>query len=124
MNRRYGRRFPATLGGAMAAAIGLAASSAVFFGFTRQPGQTRGAPRVEHGVLTFAATDATFLTSDARARRWQEIVKAAGQPVVEEYNRMSILDTMVNGGWEIVEYEFQFDATNGDVERYLLRRTR
>ncbi|MBX3362926.1 MAG: hypothetical protein KF912_02140 [Phycisphaeraceae bacterium] len=120
MNRGFGRRFPATL----AVVIGLAASSAVFLGFTRQPGHARVAPRVEHGVLTFVGTDATFLTSDARARRWQEIVKAAGQPVVEEYNRMSIVDTMVNGGWEIVEYEFLLDAANGDVERYLLRRTR
>jgi hypothetical protein len=124
MDRIIGRRFPSRRRGLLIVAIVLAASCAASFGFTIQPGQVRSSPKVEHGVLTFAGADATFLTSDALARRWQEIVKAAGHPVVEEYNRMSILDTLVNGGWEIVEYEFQFDATNGELERYLLRRLR
>lgn len=90
----------------------------------QQPGQFRARGNFEHGVLTLMGLDATFMTSDAKARRWQEIVKGAGHPVVEEYNRMSIVDILINGGWEIVDYEFVLDPTNGDVERYLLRRTR
>lgn len=116
-----------TLGSRTLAALALiaaAATTSVLLGFGRQPGQFRARGNVEHGVLTLVATDATFVTSDARARRWQEIVKAAGNPVVEEYNRMSIVDILVNGGWEIVDYEFVLDAANGDVERYLLKRTR
>lgn len=96
---------------------------AVLFGTGRQPGLS-GPHKVEHGILTLIGGDATFLTSDAKAWRWQEIIKASGQPVVEEYNRMSIVDTLINGGWEIVDYSFVLDPTSGDIERYLLRRTR
>lgn len=110
------------------AALSLLVSGAVLLGsgqqFGQQPGQFRARGSIEHGVLTLVGTDATFVTSDAKARRWQEIVKAAGNPVVEEYNRMSIVDILVNGGWEIVSYEFVLDPASGDVERYLLRRTR
>ncbi len=93
-------------------------------GAGQPPGQFRARGTVEHGVLTLMGLDATFITSDAKARRWQEIVKGAGNPVVEEYNRMSIVDILINGGWEIVSYEFELDPTAGDVERYLLKRTR
>ncbi len=106
------------------AAVTLLTSSAVLFGFGQQPGQFRARGNVEHGVLTLMGLDATFMTSDAKARRWQEIVKGAGHAVVEEYNRMSIVDILVNGGWEIVSYEFELDPTAGDVGRYLLKRTR
>ncbi len=106
------------------ALFGALATGAILLGSGAQPGQVRTTSKVEHGVLTLVGLDATFLTSDAKARRWQEIVKAAGQPVVEEYNRMSIVDTLINGGWEIVSYEFTLDPTAGDVERYLLRRQR
>ena len=109
-------------------AVALLLSGAVLLGsgkqFGQQPGQFRTRGNVEHGVLTLVATDATFVTSDAKARRWQEIVKGSGNPVVEEYNRMSIVDILVNGGWEIVDYEFALDPANGDVERYLLKRSR
>lgn len=91
---------------------------------SEQPGQFRVRGNVEHGVLTLAGQDATFVTSDAKARRWQEIVKGSGNPVVEEYNRMSIVDILVNGGWEVIDYEFALDPANGDVERYLLKRSR
>lgn len=102
--------------------VGAVGGGAALMGTGRQPPVANGGKRYEHGVLTLAGLDASFLTSDAKARRWQEIVKAAGQPVVEEYNRMSIVDTLLNGGWEMVDYEFAIDATGNDVERYILRR--
>ncbi len=102
--------------------VGAVVGAAALMGSGRQPPVVNGGKRYEHGVLTLAGLDASFLTSDAKARRWQEIVKAAGQPVVEEYNRMSIVDTLLNGGWEMVDYEFAIDATGNDVERYVLRR--
>lgn len=106
----------------------IALAGAALLGLGRQPGLgSPGSPASraeEHGVLTFVGPNATFLTSDAKARRWQEIIKASGQPVVEEYNRMSVLDTLVNGGWDIVAYDFEMDPTGQDVERYLMRRRR
>ena len=105
--------------GAGALVAGAVLVGGVLIAAGRQPGAAR---RYEHGVLTLAGLDASFLTSDAKARRWQEIIKAAGQPVVEEYNRMSIVDTLLNGGWEMVDYEFAIDAAGNDVERYVLRR--
>lgn len=116
-----------TLGPRSLAALALIASIAagsVLLGLGSQPGQFRARGNTEHGVLTLFGQDATFVTSDAKARRWQEIVKGSGNPVVEEYNRMSIVDILVNGGWEVIDYEFALDPANGDVERYLLKRTR
>lgn len=104
--------------------VGAVVVGAALMGSGRQPPTVNGGKRYEHGVLTLAGLDASFLTADAKARRWQEIIKAAGQPVVEEYNRMSIVDTLLNGGWEMVDYEFAIDATGNDVERYILRRAR
>ena len=106
---------------ASAVLVGGVLVGGVLGGAGQQPGN--GTQRkYEHGVLTLAGLDASFLTADAKARRWQEIIKAAGQPVVEEYNRMSIVDTLLNGGWEMVDYEFAIDAAGNDVERYVLRR--
>ncbi len=109
--------------GAAALVAGAMLIGGVLIAAGHQPGNA-SQRRYEHGVLTLAGLDASFLTSDAKARRWQEIIKAAGQPVVEEYNRMSIVDTLLNGGWEMVDYEFVIDAAGNDVERYVLRRPR
>lgn len=102
-----------------------AAASVAALGTGVMMGSGQPAPSViEHGVLTIARGDASFTSAQASAGSWQRIMEAAGRPPSRGMNAMTLLDTLVQAGWQIVDYEVSVVDEDNTEERFLLRRAR